>query len=151
LEKVTEYIREGFTFGIKVFAPVIIIGAFFFLGSESMAKEILGPGATGLLTDIGVYLAHRVPLSKYPVVLMQALIGGITGLDGSGFSGLPLVGSLAQTFSTAVSVNKEGLAALAQGEDLTPAPYFFGTDFYDEIENIVENPVGKATGPLQAE
>jgi hypothetical protein len=113
-EKVTEYIRDGFIFGIKIFAPVIIIGAFFFLGSEGMAKEILGPNATGLLTDIGVYLADRVPLSKFPVVIMQALIGGITGLDGSGFSGLPLVGSLAQTFSGAINISKEGLAALGQ-------------------------------------
>jgi hypothetical protein len=113
-EKVTEYIKDGFIFGIKIFAPVIVIGAFFFLGSEGMAKEILGPGATGLLTDIGVYLADKVPLSKFPVVIMQALIGGITGLDGSGFSGLPLVGSLAQTFSGAINISKEGLAALGQ-------------------------------------
>ena len=63
------------------------------LGSEGMAKEILGPGATGLLTYIGIYLADKSPLSKVPVVKMQALIGGLTGLDGSGFSGLPLVGS----------------------------------------------------------
>lgn len=114
LEKVTDYIREGFTFGIKIFAPVIVIGAFFFLGSEEMAKGILGPEATGLLTDIGIYLSNKVPLSKFPVVLMQAVIGGITGLDGSGFSGLPLVGSLSQTFSTAVNIDREGLAALGQ-------------------------------------
>ncbi|MDF2615196.1 MAG: hypothetical protein K0S71_2982 [Clostridia bacterium] len=113
-EKVTDYIRDGFKFGIKIFAPVIVIGAFFFLGSEGMAKEILGPNATGLLTDIGVYLADKAPLSKFPVILMQALIGGITGLDGSGFSGLPLIGSLAQTFSEAISISKEGLAALGQ-------------------------------------
>jgi len=113
-EKITDHIRDGFTFGIKIFAPVIIIGAFFFLGSEGMAKEILGPGATGLLTDIGVYLADKAPLSKIPVVIMQAFIGGLTGLDGSGFSGLPLVGSLAQTFSGAITISKEGLAALGQ-------------------------------------
>ena len=53
-------------------------------------------------------------MTKAPVVLVQALIGGITGLDGSGFSGLPLVGSLALTFSTAVDISKEGLAALGQ-------------------------------------
>lgn len=113
-EKVTEYVKEGFMFGIKIFAPVIVIGAFFFLGSEGIAKEILGSDATGLLNDIGVFLADRIPLSKLPVIVIQAVIGGITGLDGSGFSGLPLVGSLAQTFSGAISINKEGLAALGQ-------------------------------------
>lgn len=113
-EKVTEYIKDGFIFGIRIFAPVIVIGAFFFLGSEGIAKEILGPNATGLLTDIGTYLASHVPLTKLPVVIMQALIGGITGLDGSGFSGLPLVGSLAQTFAGAIHISKEGLGALGQ-------------------------------------
>ena len=113
-EKITDHVRDGFTFGIKIFAPVIIIGAFFFLGSEGIAKQILGPNATGLLTDIGLYLADNAPLSTVPVVIMQALIGGITGLDGSGFSGLPLVGSLAQTFSNAINISKEGLAALGQ-------------------------------------
>ena len=114
LDKVTEYIKDGFIFGIKIFAPVIIIGAFFFLGSEGTAKQILGENATGLLNDIGIYLANKVPMSKIPVILVQALVGGIMGLDGSGFSGLPLVGSLAQTFSSALGVSKEGLGALGQ-------------------------------------
>lgn len=114
LEKVTDYIREGFLFGIKVFAPVIVIGGFFFLGSEDTAKQILGSNASGFLNDIGIYLSSNVPLSKIPVVLIQGLVGGITGLDGSGFSGLPLIGSLAQTFSTAVHISKAGLGALGQ-------------------------------------
>ncbi|HHW02711.1 MAG TPA: hypothetical protein GXX35_07855 [Thermoanaerobacterales bacterium] len=114
LEKITDYVREGFLFGMKVFAPVIVIGGFFFLGSESTAKAILGPQATGLLSDLGIALSQAVPLSKVPVAFIQMIIGGITGLDGSGFSGLPLVGSLAQTFSTAINVDKATLGALGQ-------------------------------------
>ena len=114
LEKITDYVRGGFIFGIKIFAPVIIIGAFFFLGSEEIAKQILGENATGLLSDLGMYLSDRVSLSKFPVAMIQMIIGGITGLDGSGFSGLPLVGSLAQTFSSAIDINKESLAVLGQ-------------------------------------
>ncbi len=114
LEKITDYVREGFLFGMKVFAPVIVIGGFFFLGSESTAKAILGPQATGLLSDLGIALSQSVPLSKIPVAFIQTIIGGITGLDGSGFSGLPLVGSLAQTFSTAINVDKAILGALGQ-------------------------------------
>ena len=86
LEKITDYIREGFLFGIKVFAPVIIIGGFFFLGSEDTAKTILGPQATGLLSDMGIALSQSVPLSKVPIAFIQLIIGAITGLDGSGFS-----------------------------------------------------------------
>lgn len=114
LEKITEYIKEGFIFGIKIFAPVIVIGAFFFLGSEEMSQKILGPEARGLLSDLGIYLAEHITLSKIPVAMIQMIVGAITGLDGSGFSGLPLVGSLAQTFSLAIDVNKEVLAALGQ-------------------------------------
>lgn len=113
-EKITDYIREGFIFGIKIFAPVIIIGAFFFLGSEENAKIILGPDATGLLSDVGLYISNKLALSKFSVAFIQMIVGAITGLDGSGFSGLPLVGSLAQTFSSAMEVNKEVLAALGQ-------------------------------------
>lgn len=114
LEKITDYIKEGFIFGIKIFAPVIVIGAFFFLGSEEMAQKILGPEARGLLSDFGVFLADHITLSKIPVAIIQMLVGIITGLDGSGFSGLPLIGSLAQTFSKAIDINKETLAALGQ-------------------------------------
>jgi hypothetical protein len=101
-------------FGIKIFAPVIVIGAFFFLGSEEMAKKILGPEARGLLSDLGLYLAQHITLSKFPAALIQMVVGVITGLDGSGFSGLPLVGSLANTFSLAIGVKKDVLAALGQ-------------------------------------
>ncbi|MFZ5942862.1 MAG: hypothetical protein ACOYVD_02045 [Bacillota bacterium] len=114
LEKITDYIRDGFMFGIKIFAPVIVIGGFFFLGSEGTAKVILGEQATGLLTDLGNALAASVPLSRVPVAFIQLIIGAITGLDGSGFSGLPLVGSLAQTFSSAIAVDKGTLGALGQ-------------------------------------
>lgn len=114
LEKITDFVRDGFMFGIKIFAPVIVIGAFFFLGSEGTAKAILGENATGLLTDIGLFLSQNTPLSAAPVAFIQMLIGSITGLDGSGFSGLPLVGSLAQTFGTAINGNIGMLGALGQ-------------------------------------
>ena len=37
---------------IKIFAPVIVIAAFFFMGSEGFAQSVLGENATGLLGDI---------------------------------------------------------------------------------------------------
>ncbi|MBB2184393.1 hypothetical protein H0486_16050 [Lachnospiraceae bacterium MD1] len=114
LEKITDCIREGFMFGIKIFAPVIVIGSFFFIGSEEMAQKILGPEANGLLSDLGIYLSEHIALSKFPVAVIQMVIGIVTGLDGSGFSGLPLAGALANTFSFAIDVNKEILAALGQ-------------------------------------
>lgn len=114
LGEVTKYIKSGFTFGISIFAPIIIIGAFFFLGSENTATAILGNGASGILSDIGIYAASRIPLSKYSVIGIQTAVSTLLGLSGSGFAGLPLVGTLAHTFSTAIVIDKEKVAAFGQ-------------------------------------
>jgi len=114
LEAVTDHVKEGFQFAMKIFAPVIVIAAFFFMGSEGFAQNVLGPEATGLLNDIGLWLASQIPLSKFTMVLTETAVGVITGLDGSGFSGLPLVGSIAQTFSSASNIHTATLAALGQ-------------------------------------
>lgn len=114
LEKVTDYIKDGFLFAIKIFAPVIIIGGFFFLGGEGI-RSILGEQyQSGILNDWAIWLAGVTPLNKYAVVFIQMVIGGLTGLDGSGFSGLPLVGVLANTFGTAVHCSVPILATLGQ-------------------------------------
>ena len=95
-EKLSDHARAGFMFGVRIFAPVFLIASFFFMGSPGTAKAIFGEGAKGLLFDLGQALANAVPLSRIPVAIVQAIVGGITGLDGSGFSGLPLVGTLAR-------------------------------------------------------
>lgn len=115
LEKITDYTRDGFIFGIKIFAPVIIIGGFFFMGKGDLAKQILEvKTATGFLEDFGMALAQAVPLNKVFAALVSLLTGMVVGLDGSGFSPLPLVGSVASTLSTAVNADKATLAALGQ-------------------------------------
>jgi hypothetical protein len=115
LEKITDYIRDGFMFGIKIFAPVVIIGGFFFMGKGDLAKAIFDlKTATGFLEDFGVYLSQTVPLNKAFVALVTLGTGIIVGLDGSGFSPLPLVGSVAATFEKAIAVDKATLAALGQ-------------------------------------
>ncbi|MGE4276883.1 MAG: hypothetical protein AB7E30_06860 [Lawsonibacter sp.] len=114
LDQITDMVKDGFIFAIKIFAPVIVIAAFFFMGSGEMAAKILGEGAPDILTDLGMYMANLVPLAKAPIAIMQSLIALITGLDGSGFSGLPLVGSLAHTFALASGTNVVTLSALGQ-------------------------------------
>ena len=115
LEVITDYIRDGFMFGIKIFAPVIIIGGFFFLGKGELAKTILeAKTATGFLEDFGIALSQTIPLNKAFVALVSLATGFIVGLDGSGFSPLPLVGSVAATFDKAIAIDKATLAALGQ-------------------------------------
>ena len=113
-ELVSDHLKEGFAFGIRIFAPVIVIGGFFFLGGEGAAKAVFGMQATGLLSDIGNYLAQNVPLSKFPVVIVEAIVAIVTGLDGSGFSGLPVIGATANTFANALVIKKDTLAAMGQ-------------------------------------
>ena len=115
LEKITDYIRDGFMFGIKIFAPVVVIGGFFFMGKGDLAKAIFElKNATGFLEDFGVYLSQTVPLNKPFVAIVTLFTGIVVGLDGSGFSPLPLVGSVAATFEKAIALDKATLAALGQ-------------------------------------
>ena len=55
-----------------------------------------------------------MPLNKGFIALIALSTGIIVGLDGSGFSPLPLVGSVAATFGQASSVDVATLAALGQ-------------------------------------
>ena len=114
LETIAENIKDGFKFAIKIFAPVIVIAGFFFMGSGDVAAKVLGEGVPSILNDFGLFLSQKVHLGGGLVAVVQSLVGIVTGLDGSGFSGLPLLGSLAQTFSTATGANAATLAALGQ-------------------------------------
>lgn len=113
-EMIVDYIREGFKFGITVFAPVLFIGGFFFLGNQDGATAVLGAGAPGILNDISIFLSESIQMTKLSAILTQTVVALITGLDGSGFSGLPIVGTLAYTFSNIIDINMAGLAALGQ-------------------------------------
>lgn len=118
LEQICDNITDGFLFGIKIFAVIIPIGAFFYMGEVSPLTQLLGnvlpSGSQGLLSDIGIYLSQIVPLNKYIVCSMETIVGFITGLDGSGFSGMALAGSTASVFGTAINANVSTLAALGQ-------------------------------------
>lgn len=114
LEKVTDYVTDGFLFAIRIFAPVIIIGAFFFLGGGGITTIMGDQFQSGIMNDWAVWLAHNAPLNKYMAALIQMVVGALTGLDGSGFSGLPLTGSLARTFGLAVGASVPVLASLGQ-------------------------------------
>ena len=114
LEQIVAYLREGLQFAIKIFSPVIPIAGFFMLGSPTQAAEILGEGAPGLLFDLGNALAEVLPLGPIPLAIGIVVIGGITGLDGSGFSGLPLVGVLSASLAIPAGLDTAILGGLGQ-------------------------------------
>ncbi len=114
LEELAGCIRAGFLFSIKIFAVVIPIAAFFFLGNPEAAPAILGEGAPGFLFELGQALGDVLPMNRVVLAIGIVLIGGITGLDGSGFSGVPLVAALAAALGGPAGYNVALLAALGQ-------------------------------------
>ncbi len=113
-EKVTDYLTDGFLFAIRIFAPVILIGAFFFMGGEGITTILGDQYQSGIMNDWAIWLAGKTPLNQYAAAFLQMIIGALTGLDGSGFSGLPLTGALSQTFSLITGGSVPIFAALGQ-------------------------------------
>ena len=117
LDQTTEYFIKGFQFGFKVFGPVIPIAAFFYLGDAGFLTIIgdhLPESSHGIVNDLGMGLAAIVPLTTEIAAVTLTGVGAITGLDGSGFSGISLVGSIGSLFGTAIGEGTATLTALGQ-------------------------------------
>ncbi|MBU5591331.1 hypothetical protein KQI89_06120 [Clostridium sp. MSJ-4] len=117
LDKITYHLIEGLHFGFKIFGVVIPIAAFFYLGDMAIVEvlgKVLPEGSQGIVNDLGFALANAVPLNSFLASGTMTLVGAITGLDGSGFSGMSLVGSVANLFASAVGRGIGTLTALGQ-------------------------------------
>ncbi|OLS02102.1 hypothetical protein [Tissierella creatinophila] len=117
LEEVTQSIVAGLKFGFEIFGPVIPVAAFFYLGGEGFVGVIgdfLPKNSQGIVNDLGMALANIVPLNGAVGAVTLTTVGSITGLDGSGFSGLSLAGSVAKLFGTAIGRGTATLTALGQ-------------------------------------
>lgn len=117
LEQVTNDLVKGLQFGFKIFGIVIPVAAFFYLGDSAFNEifaNILPQASHGIVNDLGLALANIVPLNSAISASTLTIVGAITGLDGSGFSGISLVGSVARIFSTALGGGVETLTALGQ-------------------------------------
>lgn len=114
MDGITSHTREGFFFAIKIFAPIIPIAGFFFLGNPDHAAAVIGADTPGFLFDIGAYIGTHLGSNVWLVVFGVMLIALLTGMDGSGFSGLPLVGSLAGALAVGAGLDVPTLAGLGQ-------------------------------------
>lgn len=117
LEEITNYLVEGFQFGFKIFGVVVPIAAFFYLGDIGFIEifgENLPKGSFGIVNDIGIAISNSIPLNKASGAIITSLVGIITGLDGSGFSGISLVGSVSKIFATSIGSGGATLTALGQ-------------------------------------
>ncbi|MCY9661409.1 hypothetical protein P5G65_31875 [Paenibacillus chondroitinus] len=118
LDKISDHLTEGFVFAFKAMGPVIPIAGFFFLGNADFSKSILSLGegdkAPAILYDLVMSVQHLIPSSGILTSFGLLVMGIIAGLEGSGFSGLPLTGSLSGALAPAVGMDPSTLAAIGQ-------------------------------------
>jgi hypothetical protein len=114
IEGIVSHLREGFFFAIKIFAPVIPIAAFFFLGHPEHSVAVLGEGSPGFLFDLGNAMAQYIGGNNVTLTFGMVIISLLSGMDGSGFSGLPLVGALSAGLGGSAGVDIAVLASLGQ-------------------------------------
>lgn len=117
LEESANHITEGFVFAFRAMGSVLPIAGFFFLGASETAAAILGMGSNptpSLLFDLVSGAKDWIPHSQLFVGFGLLIVGMITGVDGSGFSGLPLTGALAGAMGPVSNVDTATLAAIGQ-------------------------------------
>lgn len=114
MERITDNVREGFQFGMKVFSPVFLVAGFYLAGVPDHANAIFGDKGAPLILDIIKALSNSIPVNKVVVGFLHSALAGLTGLDGSGFNDLPLMGALAASWSGALGLKTQYLAALGQ-------------------------------------
>jgi hypothetical protein len=118
LDKISEHITEGFVFAFRAMAPVIPIAGYFFMGSGDFSASILSLGEDaakpGFLFDLIQAGQNYIPHSPFIAAFSILIVGIITGLDGSGFAGLPLTGALSGAIGPGSHIDPSVLAAIGQ-------------------------------------
>jgi hypothetical protein len=115
---VAGHFTDGLVFAFRAMAQVLPIAGFFFIGVASLAGPILsveaGHKVPGFLFELVRAADHLIPRNRYFVTFGVMFSGMITGIDGSGFAGLPLTGALAGALGRAVNLDVSTLAAVGQ-------------------------------------
>ncbi|MCC8395593.1 hypothetical protein LJ656_23720 [Paraburkholderia sp. MMS20-SJTR3] len=118
LDRTAEHIIDGFVFAFKAMGAVLPIAGFFFVGDASTAGPILGAAAgahvPSFLFELVQACSRVIPQNPLFVSFGVLLMGMITGIDGSGFAGLPLTGSLSGALAPMVHLPAATLAAIGQ-------------------------------------
>lgn len=118
LESSSAHVTDGLVFAFKAMGIVLPIAGFFFIGNGDFAGRILGlpEGASAPNFLFDLINAAQSHITPNPVVLAFGIlfVGIVAGLDGSGFSGLPLTGSLAGALGPAAGMDPATLAAIGQ-------------------------------------
>lgn len=118
LETCADHVVDGLVFAVKAMGIVLPIAGYFFIGNADFAGRIMGlpegAQAPNFLFDLVSGAQQGIPQNGFLMTFAILIVGIITGLDGSGFSGLPLTGSLSGALGPAVGMDPATLAAVGQ-------------------------------------
>jgi hypothetical protein len=118
LDVSADHVTNGFVFAFKAMGSVLPIAGFFFLGAGGeLAAPILGvptAQAPHLLFELIQATQGWIPNDHFFVAFGVLVVGMITGIDGSGFAGLPLTGTLSGALAPTVGFDPATLAAVGQ-------------------------------------
>lgn len=118
LETVADQFVDGLLFAFKAMGAILPIAGFFFLGSGDFAGTIMSLGeeteGPALLDELVQAGQAFLPQNQFLMAFGILILGMITGLDGSGFSGLNITGSMAAALGPGVGMDPAALAAIGQ-------------------------------------
>lgn len=118
LDVSADHVTNGFVFAFKAMGSVLPIAGFFFLGAGGeLAAPILDvptAQAPHLLFELIQAAQGWIPNDHFFVAFGVLVVGMITGIDGSGFAGLPLTGTLSGALAPTVGFESATLAAVGQ-------------------------------------
>jgi hypothetical protein len=118
LEACATQVVDGLAFAFKAMGIVIPIAGFVFMGISDFSGRVMGlpetQTAPAFLFDAIRSVQDSIPNNPVIIMLAVLLAGMMVGLDGSGWPGLPLTGSLSEALSPAAGVDTATLAAIAQ-------------------------------------
>lgn len=118
LESCGRHVVDGLAYAFKAMGVVIPIAGFVFMGISDFSGRIMGLApdakAPGFLFDAIQAVAPHIPDNPVVIVLAMLLAGMTIGLDGSGWAGLPLTGSLSEALAPHAGMDTATLAAIAQ-------------------------------------
>jgi len=118
LDVTADHIIAGFVFAFKAMGAVLPIAGFFFIGAVDTSGAILGVPAGNHAPDFLFEMVKAaqgwVPTNHYLVAFGVLLVGMVTGIDGSGYAGLPLTGALSSALGQTVGIDPATLAAVGQ-------------------------------------
>jgi hypothetical protein len=116
MHTVADHLVEGLVFSFRAMGTVLPIAGFFFMGAADTSGAILGVAGKGpdLLFEVIQAWQHLIPAQPMVVAFGVLVVGMITGIDGSGFAGLPLTGALSGALAPASGLAPTTLAAVGQ-------------------------------------